>query len=91
VSSSVKKREHTICITDGMLSFYISYPYISKTYHNGEGQQYLQSISLKSCETSMLSEINSDLYSIAGVPTLCSCGVRGQWNHTVREKQKMLH
>lgn len=23
--------------------------------------------------------------TIAGVPTLCSCGVRGQWNHTVRE------
>ena len=23
--------------------------------------------------------------TIAGVPTICSCGVRGQWNHTVRE------
>lgn len=23
--------------------------------------------------------------TIAGVPTLCSCGARGQWNHTIRE------
>lgn len=23
--------------------------------------------------------------TIAGIPTLCSCGVRGQWNHTARE------
>lgn len=23
--------------------------------------------------------------TIAGVPTICSCGVRGQWNHTIRE------
>lgn len=23
--------------------------------------------------------------TISGVPTICSCGVRGQWNHTVRE------
>ena len=23
--------------------------------------------------------------TMAGVPTICSCGVRGQWNHTMRE------
>lgn len=23
--------------------------------------------------------------SMMGVPTLCSCGVRGEWNHTDRE------
>lgn len=23
--------------------------------------------------------------TIAGVPTLCSCGIQGQWNHTMRE------
>ena len=23
--------------------------------------------------------------TIAGVPTLCSCGVVGEWNHTMRE------
>lgn len=23
--------------------------------------------------------------TIVGVPTICSCGVRGQWNHTIRE------
>ena len=22
---------------------------------------------------------------MAGVPTICSCGVRGQWNHTMKE------
>ena len=23
--------------------------------------------------------------TMAGVPTICSCGVRGQWNHTMKE------